>query len=555
MAPLVEAGRIDEAGALLKRLARTGVPDWEMALWAARLSERLGCQEEAERHYLRAVAARPESPELNADVGRFLEGRGDLRKAAVHVGRALKLGGPRPELFLALGRLDEKQGRLREAATQYRRAAEAAPDWAEPVWETARILERIGDLRGARARYRRLCRTHGPLESQARLALAWLGWRQGRRREAESDFRRAVAATPGALPDWPRIFSALLCARRYRTAFWLGEEMLKRSVELSNSNCFQWPWWHDDAGRDPSEKRRFCGAELRRLRRAAKAGGFPHWFAYCRGSLLGECRAFEADYARIKRLPARYSCLHHPFILRRLTLADYSGVITACREIVRRMPKYWGFHCRMAEAYLMKGDVSRGLREFERIQGSADASARPAVLTWHGEARLWLGDYRKAVELLDQALSLGAPIWAQGWRGAAKLKLGQPEDALADLDRALELEPGDQEARVWRGEAYRSLGRHAEALRDLDRVVRSAPDYVWARFDRALVRRAVEDERGMAEDFNAIPLKVRAAIQERLGMPALEVPSPAEMSVILESGLERAKGIRRPESYLEPLWM
>ncbi|MCX5797403.1 MAG: tetratricopeptide repeat protein [Elusimicrobia bacterium] len=528
---------------------------WETQLSAARLSERSGRPEEAARRYRQAVAARPGGREARMDFARFLELRGKFREAAVHVARALELGGPRAELLLASGRLHEKQGLLRQAKAYYRRSAEAAPDWEQPAWETARVLERIGDLRNAAAWYRRLCRRGGALEGRARLALGWLRWEQGRRREAESDFRRAAATTDGALPDWPRIFSALLCAGRYRAAFRLGEEMLKRSVKLSNSNCFQWPWWYDPATMRRARRQQFVASELRRLRQAEKGGGFAHWFAYCRGPLLGRRREFDAAYARIKRLPARYSCLQHPFVLRLLDWSDYDRVIAACRKVSRRMPGYWGFRCRAAEAYLMKGEAARGLREFARIQESVDASAKPAVMTWHAEARLWLGDYRKAVELLDRALSLGAPEWAQGWRGAACLKLGRPGRALADLDRALELQPEDDEARVWRGEAYRILGRQAEALRDLDLVIRRCPDYVWARCNRALARRALGDERGMAEDFHAIPTKVRAAMQERLGLPWPKTLSPDDMAAVLRSGLDRAKGVRRPESYLDPLWM
>ncbi|MDD5627790.1 MAG: tetratricopeptide repeat protein [Elusimicrobia bacterium] len=540
--------------ALLKQLSRTESPDRGGDLSAARLAERRGRFAEAERLYSRAAAAAPADRDIHMDFARFLEARGRFREAAARAARALRLGGPRAELLMSLGRLSEKQGRLRKAEDCYRRSAQAAPELDQPAWEAARILERLGRRRDAARWYRRLGRPGGALAGRARLALAWLSWDEGRVSEAEKGFQRAAAAAEGALPDWPRIFSALLCARRYRSAFRLGEEMLRRSVELSNSNCFQWPWWYARAAMGRAEQERFAAEELRRLSRAAKAGGFAHWFAYCRGPLLSGRREFDAAYARIRRLPARYSCLHHPFVLRLLNWSDYGGVIAACRRVSRLIPGYWGFRCREAEACLMKGETARGLRLFESLQESVAASAKPAVMTWHGEARLWLGDYRKAAALLDEALSLGAPEWALGWRGAARLKLGDARGALADLDRALQLRGEDDEARVWRAEALRRKGRDSEALRDLDLVLRHDPGNVWARIDRALVRLSLGDERGLAEDLDAVPARVRAVIEKRLGSAA-PVPGAARLAAVLEAILEGAKGVRRPESYLEPLWL
>jgi hypothetical protein len=68
------------------------------------------------------------------------------------------------------------------------------------------------------------------------------------------------------------------------------------------------------------------------------------------------------------------------------------------------------------------------------------------------------------------------------------------------------------------------------------------------------VRLSLGDERGLAEDLDAVPARVRAVIEKRLGSAA-PVPGAARLAAVLEAILEGAKGVRRPESYLEPLWL
>ncbi|MCM2305314.1 MAG: tetratricopeptide repeat protein, partial [Elusimicrobia bacterium] len=351
-----------------------------------------------------------------------------------------------------------------------------------------------------------------------------------------------------ALREWPDVFSELLCARKYREAFRLGDAMLEKSAALASANGFLWPWWSGVSSRGSARKMKFCAQELGRLRRAARTGGFPGWFAYCRGVLLiglGRDEEAMAEYERVKRLPAaRYALMHHPFVMNRLLAGDVERTIDACRGLLEHAPDYWWFQCRLAEAYMARGDVAKGLREFERAAArAAGAWARRSILTWHGAALLWAGEYRRALAKLDEAAGLGTRIWVHCWRGAAYLKLGERGKALADLDAAIEADPQDLEAYVWRGEARRLMGRNAEALRDLDRAIALDPKYTWAYVNRALARGASGDAKGMAADVAMIPDDVVAAVR-----------GPKETRVILEKALERAKGIRRPERYLDAMW-
>ncbi|MDP3542339.1 MAG: tetratricopeptide repeat protein, partial [Elusimicrobiota bacterium] len=362
----------------------------------------------------------------------------------------------------------------------------------------------------------------------------------------------ALAAAPvseAADAAWPEVFSALLCRGRYREAFGLGDAMLERSARTPLANSFLWPWWHRVSSRGSDKKMKFCARELARLEDSGAARDFPAWSAYCRGVLLlglGRDAQALAEHARILRLRApRYALMHHPFVMHLLLAGRFERTIALCRTLLAGAPDYWWFRCRMAEAIMARGDVPGGLREFARAAAAASGErARRAVTTWHGAALLWAGRYRAALRTLDEGAAIGTKIWVNCWRGAARLKLGDSRGALTDLDAAIEADPEDLEAYQWRGEAHRLAGRHARALLDLDRALALDPKYAWAYVNRALARGALGDEKGFAADYARVPPDLLAAARGPKGKRAL-----------LEAALSRAKGVRRPERYLDALWM
>lgn len=393
--------------------------------------------------------------------------------------------------------------------------------------ESARRLESRGRYDEAAVRLRRA------------MALGWT------REEGEETLARLSRASSAI---WPGTFSALLCRGRYREAFRLGEESLRASSRRANANAFLWPWWAKVSSRRSAAKARFCARELSRVRRAATGGDYPGWFAFCRGVLLlGLGREAEAmaEYRVVRRLrSSRYALMHHPFVLHRLLAGHFRWTIKHGRKLLAQAPDDWWVQCRLAEALMADGDVPGGLLEFERAAAAAEAPARGAILAWHGAALLWTGRYREALARFDESAAAGAATWLDCWRGAALLKLGHRRQALAALDAAIKADGQDLEARLWRGEAHRLDGRHAEALRDLDRALSLDPRYLWAYVNRALVRGALGDEKRLTADFAKVPSDVLAAVR-----------GPKDKRALLEAALARARGLRRPERYLDAIWM
>lgn len=472
-------------------------PTWEAALERARLEEKKGRLEAAERSYRRALALNGGFGSLERELARFLEARGRTREAESRLLRALELGWPREEGERTLARLREK--------------------------------------RSARA-----------------LAAA------GRFDEAAAALAEAPATEEGdALA--PAVFSALLCARAYEAAFRFAEAMLRKSPQAPLCHKALWPWWHGASSRGSAEKDAFCAAELERVRRASATGRRGGWFAYLRGVLLlnlNRNAEAMAEYALVRRLRApRYALLRYPFVLCRLGMCDFAGAISEFRALLADAPGCWWFRCRMGEALMAAGEAAKGLAEFERAAREAPPADRPAVAAWHGGALLWAGEYRASLAKLDEALALGADLWVRCWRGGALLMLGRPARALADLDLALERDPQDLEAHLWRGEACRVLGRTGEALRALDRAVALDSSYAWAYFNRALARDDAGDAKGMAADCARIPADLLAAVRGPVRPGKGGAPGRAATRALLEEGLRRAKGVRRPEHFLNSIWM
>ena len=65
----------------------------------------------------------------------------------------------------------------------------------------------------------------------------------------------------------------------------------------------------------------------------------------------------------------------------------------------------------------------------------------------------------------------------------------------------------------------------------------------------------LRDDAGLAEDFAAIPAEVTSFVAGGLGLPQDRPLDSGEMRRVLRSGLERAKGIRRWERFVQCIWM
>ncbi len=337
-------------------------------------------------------------------------------------------------------------------------------------------------------------------------------------------------------------FAALMKIGRYKAAIAAAERLLDGRPSLADIRALRDPWDWDD--RPLGDRKR----ELLKLERALGKAGGP-WLPYYRADLRGpeELRQFD----KLKKLPAkRYGWMFSKAGLAMLCAGRFPEAESWLRGALSYKTVDWRTRGFLAEALLCLRRPNEAFAQMQRALPEAPADEAGQVVAWRGALDLWLGRYESAVKRFDSALRLGAP-YALSWRAAALLKLGRTEEALAQLDEALELYPRDLEAYVWRGEAKRALGRYRDALTDLNEPTlagadRATPIWLWALFNRALVKGALGDSAGLKADFNAIPAYIRDYIQRKTGH--------TEMERILEAGLELSRGYRR-EEYKQAIWM
>lgn len=567
---LIASGKVKQAATALKRFAAAGAASWEMFLWLGRIEEKRGCPEQAEQAYRKALAvdtkAAPALFRLLEEGGRLDEARAVMEEAA-----ARALSGPDAGLFLLVEFSDYRRTLAEKAAAagaldRLETASRAALSGEAPAAGARSLLVEVLLARGRRTEAGaelsagfRLARKD---DEGSRVDLLFRLLSDGR---FDPDLERAVLdgvslAAPGdkLAADWPQVFSALMCARLYAAAFRLGEAVLDKYGRIESPGQLMWPWWR--MIRRAVAEDEFVTLELGRMHEAARGGEHAPWFAYYRAILLSDLgRNVEAMdvYAKLRSLDSeRYSWMCQSFVLVKLGTLDYDGAIEISRDILSRAPSHWWVRCRMAEAYLARGDAETAHREFGLALKTCGPGLKGEVLTWHGEILLWLGEYSKALEKLDAAVALGAKTFVFGWRGAALMKLGLHDRALADLDRAVAHDPKDFEALSWRAEAYRVLGRRAEAMRDIEVVVKQGPTSFWAHFNRGLLRYELGDEAGMAEDVATASRDTLDFLMKRLGIPfTREGMTREQMRTLMATGLEWAKGIRRWEKYVQPIWM
>ncbi len=236
---------------------------------------------------------------------------------------------------------------------------------------------------------------------------------------------------------------------------------------------------------------------------------------------------------------------------------DYRGARRALVCALASPPPEADAFGRLAEAELCLGRrraafswLSKGLAACPGQEGE--------LLAWRGELKLFLGDYAGALADLRGAVSRKS-FYAHTWLAIALMKAGRLDGALASANRAIAANPTDGEAVLVRGEIRRLKKDYAGARKDLLRALGWAAPYrhaVWAGLNLLLLELEAGDRRASAR---ALRLAARAAGDSG---PAGELfrklsalsGEPSALKAGIEALFGRARGLRRDEAYLFPLW-
>ncbi|HXT02222.1 MAG TPA: hypothetical protein VN915_16230 [Elusimicrobiota bacterium] len=298
--------------------------------------------------------------------------------------------------------------------------------------------------------------------------------------------------------------------------------------------------------------------ELLELLRRDRSRGHAAWRRHLRLVLLEKLGWPEEALSlseELEGLPARYAWMrfNRGQMLLNLRWA-YGDAEREFRAVLKSAPAFWTAEACLAESALCRGRPKSAFetmsRCVERLRSRPTEFRKAAI--WRGELNLWTGRYDAAAADFQPYADEGMPL-ALCWRGAALLRSGSIREALSDLNESIRLSPRDAETLVWRGEALRLDGQVAPARRDLDEALRLNGSNVWAQINRALCASAAGDAAGFWSDFDLLPARVLRFFEWKLAL-AVERDAGKGRS-LLEGILAAARGIRRPELYLYPLWM
>jgi tetratricopeptide (TPR) repeat protein len=347
------------------------------------------------------------------------------------------------------------------------------------------------------------------------LSLAGALHGRGRHGAAEELTRKA------ALLDWRRLprredqFICLMKLGAFADAFAVAEQILDHGSFLHPHELFWNPW-----------------------------GNFP------RKPLAWSAPSPWTRYyseASVKFPVARYGWMNVKAGMALLAEGRYAQSCARFKAALSYRPTQWSMRGYFAEALLCAGRPAEARRQLSLAVEEAPKEQRGFALAWQGEIELWLGRYRRAYALLDEACSLGTQH-AFCWRGAAALKLGRRREAVRLLDEALERFPIDHESYVWRGQAKRELGLLREALADFER----APGALWSLWNSALAFASLGEPERCLDAFKRIDRDIVDRLCRKLRRPRPK--SPREVVRFLEAGLRLSRGFRR-DDYNQRVWL
>ncbi len=514
----------------------------------AEILERDGKHSQALEIYERAVRAAPDSGDVRGKLGILYLNLGRLPEARAHLEKAASLEKRAPGILLSLAKCLLRQGRPGPAEKALRKALKLDKNMTEAHLLLGKTLAAQNRRDESVEAYVAAARLSPDTEEKLKL-LFQIGWasqedgRLDRMRDAFTEFLKADKGFEEAFTL--KRMLALTALGRYAEACEYAERYLDRWDPTKEFEPLMEPWagrWmvSCDAG--------WAAKQLDALDALIRGkGASSPWPRIWRGVLLCHQQRYREALAHFDTLTdfpqRRYGWMRYLAGAWRLRLGAHQEAAEDLRAALRAESRLWWTRCHLAEVRLCSGNAKAAFREFDAAEKASgkDLLARANVRCWRGEAYLWTGRYKRALKDLDLAVEGGVTL-AHCWRGAARMLLGSPQDALLDLDIALTADPLDREALTWRGEAKRRLGLWREALLDLDRAVELGAG-TWALVNRALVWAALGENAKMWRDFERVP---------REAAPLLRGAAHAVRQ--LESSLKSARGVRRPESYLTPIF-
>jgi len=373
---------------------------------------------------------------LNRARGYFKQAK--LEDAVREFRKALKADPKSAEGYYELGLAFLKLGDRRSAIQEFRTASNLNPDMMQPRYQLAKLYLLNQDLMRAKEQLEEL-RRHDQESVEARQLMERVAWR-------EIDPDRAVEKIKDALekePKNPGLYLDLASNYVRKQDFRTAEESYKKSLAI-----------------EPNLVQARIG--LLRLYQA-----------------MGEQASAEQQLILATRAdPENESLLH-------FRADEYAGTHkfdefeTLYLDLLKNKPDSLIAKKRLAEFYILKGDLDRGWKYTHEIQNARPGDADATY--FYGRLHLAQKEWPRAAEVLLNA-TREAPdfAFAHYFLGLALLANEEIASAQKAFARALELSPNWLEPRVALARVYLAKGAYDWALQECERVFQVQPDNAHA---------------------------------------------------------------------------
>lgn len=215
---------------------------------------------------------------------------------------------------------------------------------------------------------------------------------------------------------------------------------------------------------------------------------------------LKEYDAAIADYDKL----LTYDKRNVPAILYRgIALVEKGDTIGAMNEFVRAsdINKY------SADAFTYRGmlhyqtkEYAEALKDYDRLHELRPSDAN--VYVNRAITKYNLDDFNGAFADLDEAVRLDPKNkMAFANRGMLRAEVGDYNNAADDFTRVLSLDASDDIALFNRAMIYIQTGEMQNALGDLNIIIAKHPDFGPAYYQRAIVKRYMNDQKGSEIDY------------------------------------------------------
>jgi len=450
----------------------------------------------------------------------------------------------------ALADLLALQGRPAEAVESYEKSLALAPDAPAALMSLSRLYVRHGEREKAERTLRRAVALDAGAE--ASLLLGELLKDKGEAAQAAPHLRRAAGFKPSsggsqsAMADALTRFRANVKLGAFEEAFREAEALL---AQAGSQDCI------DSFFVSPEQRELTATLDaLKAFSVRSPKSPWPHYFRAALLSNMGRGEEAIAETAKLKAAPKRFDWMRHKHGELLLTnRRDYAGAEKEYAAAVKCVPGFWKARAALAEIALCRGNKKAAAAAADALIAGLPERSKPAGHGCRGRILLWAGDYARALESLEPAVSAGVPSSLRH-RGAAKLLTGRLDEAAPDLDEALRAGV-ESEGLTWRGELRRLRGDLKGALEDLNAAIRmDGANSFWALANRALAKGAAGDEPGLRSDFATIRRDVLDAFEKAAGLKAAAADAAA-IRHVLQAGLALGRGVRVANEYLFPVWM